>query len=223
MIFFPLKQLHLLSTWEQLKTEPKSEAFLWPPSSSKALPADRNPPVLHIHVPAIGALIQGHGSSHSLLSMSCFCQTSDPMSNIYILTWIPRLKSKSTSGCFPNLLGSEKPIHIYSKLSELWGAFSIFSVTVNDNIWLNLLLSTVKQCIKVALTLILKNSLPHRVQPQIQQTASQQEHEMEAVKLLCSHSSVLEHYDTAEKNMKKWCRILIWVAKMKKKHKFEYS
>lgn len=212
------------------KTEPKSEAFLWPPSGSKAVPEDRNPPVLHIHVPAIGALIQGHGSSHSLLSVSCFGQTPDPMSNIYyiysvifftyyILTWIPRLKSKSRSGCFPNLLGWEKPdlIHICSQLSELWGAFSVFSVTVNDNIWLNLLLSTVKRCIKVALTLVLKNSLPHRVQPQIHQTASQQEHEMEAVKLLCSHSSVLEHYDTAERNMKKMVQNINLSGKNEKK------
>lgn len=89
---------------------------------------------------------------------------------------------------------------------------------MNDNIWLNLLLSTLTRCIKVALTLVLKNSLPHTVLPQIHQTASQQEPEMEVVKLLRSHSSVLEHYDTAAKNMTKQRRILIWVAQMKKKN-----
>lgn len=74
--FFFLKQLHLMSSQKQLKNKPpdseQSEVFVSPPSTSKAVPADRNPPVPNINFPAIGASTQVDGSCHSLAFVSCF-------------------------------------------------------------------------------------------------------------------------------------------------------
>lgn len=127
-----------------------SEASQWPPSRpnwpSNTPPADRNTPVLHIRVSAITASVRWMFPPHS--PKSCFSLQSDQskwskIQKIHFKTDIhvwkrSRSSSRSRSLSKLCLVVKARLKRTYSQLSELPGTFFVFSVAVNDNIWLNL-------------------------------------------------------------------------------------